>query len=240
MTDDAVNTLMQRFAGLDGVAKCTAVSKYIAMVAYDECGSAIADAVAAAARATGNPALKGWDFELQQLEIIKKGLKPSPAATHIASDSGLAFQPTDQVHFDGILLVGNIDAHGVTIIWCLKWNQGCFDVAMYSDGTLIALQFTVSDFRLLKLEYVKDLRAALLSKGLTVQTVAYIGINKIGQIQWTPISGKGRSICEVEFTLHLSESTPLKISSSPLNNQACLLLRGTTVTIHNTKRKAVS
>ena len=35
---DAVNTLMQRFLGRDGVARCTPVSRYIAMIAYDHIG----------------------------------------------------------------------------------------------------------------------------------------------------------------------------------------------------------
>ena len=113
-----------------------------------------------------------------------------------------------------------------------------FDVAMYSDGTLVTLQFIVSTSHSLKLEYVKDLRAELLGRGVKVQTVAHIGISKDGQLKWTRVSGTGRSSCEVDFTIQLSESSPLKVSSTPYNNAACLLLNGTMVEIHSNKRKA--
>lgn len=56
-TDDAVNSLMQRFRDGGGAGKATAVSKFIVMIAYDKCGSMVAEAVALAAKATGNPSL---------------------------------------------------------------------------------------------------------------------------------------------------------------------------------------
>ena len=72
-TVDAVNTLMQRFRGRDDVARCAPVSRYIAMVAYDHVGGELLEAVKAVASNTDNPSLQGLAFELEQLEIIKKG-----------------------------------------------------------------------------------------------------------------------------------------------------------------------
>jgi energy-coupling factor transporter ATP-binding protein EcfA2 len=74
-TRDAVNSLMQRFTDSQEIGKCTAVSRYILMQAYERCGTDMVEAVTMAAIATGNPVLKGWAFELEQLEVIKKVLK---------------------------------------------------------------------------------------------------------------------------------------------------------------------
>lgn len=74
-TDDAVNSLMQRFRGNCSIAKVTGVSQFVVMIGYDKCGSKVAEAVDAAANATGNPSLRGWAFELKQLEIIKMVFK---------------------------------------------------------------------------------------------------------------------------------------------------------------------
>ena len=249
MTDDAVNTLMQRFRDRDGVAKCAPVSRYIAMIAYEKCGEKVVNAVSTAATRTGNPSLKGWAFELQQLEIIKKGFHPTPPSTHIFSDSGLAFLPTRQVHFDGTNLEGNIDGTNLegnvdvpqtTVVWCLKWNQGCFDVALYSKPVLVTLQFTVSKTHSLKLEYVRELREAFSSRGIKVETVAHIGINEDGQLHWKSATGTGRGNCEVDFTIQVNTSSPLKASSIPYqpNDARLLLPNGTPVEMHDNKRKA--
>ena len=249
MTDDAVNTLMQRFRDRHGLAKCAPVSRYIAMIAYEKCGEKVVTAVSTAATRTGNPSLKGWAFELQQLEIIKKGFHPTPSSTHIFSDSGLAFLPTRQVHFDGTNLEGNIDGTNLegnvdvpqtTVVWCLKWDQGCFDVALYSKPVLVTLQFTVSETHSLKLEYVRELREAFSSRGINVETVAHIGINEDGQLHWKSATGTGRGNCEVDFTIQLNTSSPLKASSMPYNPNAARLLlpNGTPVEMHNNKRKA--
>ena len=51
--------------------------------------------------------------------------------------SGLLFFPTSrQAEFDGAGMAPAIVADG-TVIWCQKWNQGCFDVALYFEKTLI-------------------------------------------------------------------------------------------------------
>lgn len=225
MINDAVITLMQRFP--QSVLQSVSTSQWSHT-------SAVALWPTLLPRATGNSALEGWAFELQQLEILKKGIQFPPAA----SDSGLAFLPTDEAHFDGGILVGDIDAHRITIIWCLEWNQGCFRVAVYCKGTLVTFQFTVSTSHSLKLEDVKDLRPELLGRGELVKTVAHIGINKDGQLKWTRVGGARGSSCQVDFTNQLSESSSLKVSSAPYNTGRVLAtLNAATVEMHSNKRK---
>jgi hypothetical protein len=62
----------------------------------------------------------------------------------------------------------------------------------------------------LELLYVRELHGAFKSKSIAVGTVAHIGINAV-----TP-TGAGRPHCEVEFTVQLSESSPLQASSTPM------------------------
>ena len=100
----AVNSLMQQFSG-----KAVAVSRYILFIAYEKAGAKLVQAVQAVADATGNSALKGWGFELRQLEIIKSAIKQSDLhgeAKVVRSKEGLAFRPLSdrQLDYDGSTL----------------------------------------------------------------------------------------------------------------------------------------
>ena len=77
----------------------------------------------------------------------------------------------------------------------MKWDQGSFDMAIYFNGILIMLQFTVSKKHSLKLEYVKELHNAFKSRGIDVETVAHIGINKDGKLKWEAATGtRGQTV----------------------------------------------
>jgi hypothetical protein len=65
-----------------------------------------------------------------------------------------------------------------TIIWCKKWNQGCFDVAHYDDATLVALQFATAATHSLKFVCIRRLRKALLDLGLTLTRIVHVGVRK--------------------------------------------------------------
>jgi hypothetical protein len=54
---------------------------------------------------------------------------------------GLPFYPTSQAEFNETDLTSGVVQDGTIIIWCQKWNQGCFDVAFYVNDTLITVQF---------------------------------------------------------------------------------------------------
>jgi hypothetical protein len=69
-TYESVNTLMQSFSVSERESMCTPVSKYVMRRAYDECGEELTAAVESVAKATNNPTLKGWAFELSQLDKI--------------------------------------------------------------------------------------------------------------------------------------------------------------------------
>ena len=70
----AANTLMlqQQFPNAAGFPKCVAVSCCVLLYASERCTAGrFVDAVFAMANLTGNQSLKGWAFELNQLELIK-------------------------------------------------------------------------------------------------------------------------------------------------------------------------
>lgn len=67
---------------------------------------------------------------------------------------------------------------GVSVIWCLKWNRGCFDVAFYIDTTLVTVQFTLQEEHSLKPNYIRGLRKALMDKSMAVDKSVHIGVRK--------------------------------------------------------------
>ena len=204
---------------------------------------------------TDNPSLKGWAFELQQLEIINKVLRTRSDTMISVSGSrtdgldGLAFRPSRETQYDGIALVkergkGTLsetdfsELRGETVVvWCMKWNQGCFDVAIYhgETGTLATLQFTVSDSHSLHLEYVRHLRDAFHNANFSLQTFSHIGISKDGALNWHDATGTGHRFCDPDFEIVRSESKPLRSVDQqlPLN----LVPEGTKVIMYTNKRR---
>ena len=215
----AVNTLMQRFSTQQGKRHCVAVSKYILIHAYEKCESALISAVESIAEATGNPALKGWAFELKQLEVIKGVLKSS-MEQHVKNEQGLVLIPSSETNYDGMLNDTGPLTSG-TLIWCLKWNQGCFDLAFYWNEILVTLQFTISAEHSLKLEHVKHLRDALLASGNLVDSVIHIGIVPDGQdpLKFKTPTGTGSNNCETEFAVRVCVGSALKVEDGRANIQ---------------------
>ena len=243
-TDGAVNSLMQRFSNYDGVTTVAAVSEFVAMAAYAKKGHELAQAIDAAANATRNPALKGWAFELKQLEEIKKALQQHG---YVYSKDGIFFQPTHQVHYNDNekILEGEINESNTTIILCRKWNQGCFDAAIYSNRTLVTVQFTTSSKHSVKFQYIRELKKACeLEKGLKVDTIFHIGVNNEGnKICWDPKSGQGASHWDKDYEICLCSSFPLVGDADPTqqaqkeNNFRPNNDSGETVTMYHKKRK---
>lgn len=186
------------------------MSQFVVMIGYDKCGSKVAEAVDSAAEATGNPSLRGWAFELKQLEVIKKVLISALDTDFVMTDDGFVLHPTRQANYDGQSLKQDVIEDETTIIWCLRWDQGCFDVAIYCKGTLATVQFTFSDIHSLKLEYVRQLRDELQHHDHSVREVVHIGINNAGELRWKAATGTGAPKGEVDFTVQVCALSPLK------------------------------
>ena len=265
-TASAVNTLMQQFEG-----RCTPVSKYVLFCAYEKCKGELVRSVRAAANATNNPSLKGWAFELEQVDLIRSSLESGDMNPQsVTNGKGFIFHPRLQAEFDEENFTGDFQFEGADvpptrpwgrfgvwargrwrwtlrtfrrspvmddevvseeekvtepspqqdglIIWCLKWNQGCFDVAFYENEILVTLQFTVSEKHSLKLGYVRKLRAALERKGVPLSKFVHIGVR---MKDWTEFRfedavGEGRQVGEEEpeFEIDICRSPPLRKTSS--------------------------
>lgn len=112
----------------------------------------------AAASASGNPSLKGWAFELEQIDLIRLSFESGEIYPQsVTNEKGLIFRPRLQAEFNETNVI-SANVENDTVIWCLKWNQGCFDVAFYMNETLITIQFTVRAKHSLNLGYVRKLR----------------------------------------------------------------------------------
>ena len=223
----AVNTLMQQSPDAAGFPQCVAVSRYVLLHASERCSGRLVDAVYAMANLAGNPSLQGWAFELSQLELIKtvfKTIRASDATAaaedvYIGTKDGLAFAPRDETTYDGDMFPSNwkfLDDE-TTIIWCLKWNQDCFDVALYKKGTLITLQFTRQDDHSLKLQFITRLRKAIKDTGKEVEKVIHIGVVEadVTTFRFKAAEGTGRSNCEMEYIVKICHASPLEKIQSP-------------------------
>ena len=213
-SSDSVNNLMQQFMASDSNQKCTPLSHYVLMEAYERCRNKLVDAVNQVADACGNPALQGWAFELKQLELVRNAMLANSAEPkkRLSADK-FSYVPASEAEYDGKILRAD-SLHDVGgVIWCLKWDQGCFDVAFYSNKTLITIQFTVADEHSLKLEYIKELRSALLANNKEVSTIVHVGIvdGSVRLFKFKPPTGAGRSTrgCEVEFEVSVCKSSKL-------------------------------
>lgn len=209
----AVNSLMQQFTDERGRnPKCLAVSQYVLLHAATKNTESLVDAVSAMAVLTGNPSLQGWAFELRQIEVIKSAFKEreTGGSAYIGNTEGLALLPRSEIAYNGSLFVPdvNIGDDTCTIIWCLKWNQGCFDVAFYVGTKLVTLQFTNHS---LKLQYVTSLRNALVAKGKTVSQVVHIAVveSDVQQFRFKTAEGTGRRTHDVDYTVNIFHTTSL-------------------------------
>ena len=214
----AVNSLMQQFNGVT-----TAVSKYVLFKAYSKVEGRLVEALRAAAEKFENPLLRGWAFELQQLHTIKTVLENNSLdgsrEKSLKSKEGLCFQPVKngEASFDGNKLS---KSHGVelncgTIIWCMKWNQGCFDVAFFTKNTLLTLQFTVAGVHSLKVHYINALKNAIEnSGGLKIKTCIHVGVvggddNTLNAFNFLDPEGAGRRAWNLDFTLRTYKASEL-------------------------------
>ena len=216
----SVNTLMQQFKG-----RTAAVSRYVLYEAYEKMEGRIVSAVEAAAKKSDNPALKGWAFELDQLHTIKTVFKNNSIKDSLKkvlkSKEGLSFQPVEngEVSFDGEELSKSpqTEFESGTIIWCMKWNQGCFDAAFFKDEVLLTLQFTVAGDHSLKVQYIRDLKNVIESSlGKEIKAfhhVAVVGGNAsaFDNFRFKDPEGVGRDgpAWKRDFTLKTHKASPL-------------------------------
>ena len=132
------------------------------------------------------------------------------------------FYPRSEATFDGSTLTMPKQSVGLVVIWCLKWNQGCFDVALFWGGRLVTLQFTIAASHSLKLEYVSQLRSALLPHGLDPnEKVLHWFIVKhdvLEKFKHTTPTGTGRPSCRLEFTVSVCKSTVFEIAKGVAEN----------------------
>ncbi|KAG7341141.1 hypothetical protein IV203_023092 [Nitzschia inconspicua] len=216
----SVNTLVQQFKG-----RTAAVSRYVLFEAYEKMEGKLVSAVKAAAEHSDNPALKGWAFELEQLHTIKTVFKNNSTKNSVKqlliSKEGLCFQPVEngEVSFDGKKLSNSPDTEfeSGTIIWCMKWNQGCFDAAFFKDEVLLTLQFTVGSDHSLKVQYISDLKNAIenrLEKDIKAfHHVAVVGGNAsaFDNFCFKDPEGAGRNGAgwNLDFTVKTHKASPL-------------------------------
>jgi len=226
----SVNSLMQQFNGFT-----TAVSRYVLFEAFDRVEDRLVGAVQAAAINSGNPALKGWAFELQQLHTIKTVLRNNSVDNcllkSLKSNEGLCFQPVKggEAKFDGneLLMSPGVVLNSGTLIWCMKWNQGCYDVAFFKGNTLLTLQFTVSGAHSLKLQYIEALKDEIERKRFEVETFIHVGVvggddaNAFNEFRFQDAEGGGRSKRVLDFTVRTYKSSAL-ISSDGEEQEECL------------------
>ncbi|KAG7358001.1 hypothetical protein IV203_014588 [Nitzschia inconspicua] len=216
----SVNTIMQQFKG-----RTATVSRYVLFEAYEKMEGKLVSAVKTAAEHSDNPALKGWAFELEQLHTIKTVFKNNSTKNSVKkkliSKEGLCFQPVEngEVSFDGKKLSNSPETEfeSGTIIWCMKWNQGCFDAAFFKDEVLLTLQFTVGGDHSLKVQYISDLKNAIensLEKEIKAfHHVAVVGGNAsaFDNFRFKDPEGVGRNGAgwNLDFTVKTHKASPL-------------------------------
>ena len=97
----------------------------------------------------------------------------------VVSQDSLCFCPRHTVYYDGneIRRFGSTaPLTDGTVIWCMKWNQGCFDVAFVKGNTLLTLQFTISPAHSLKIQYITALKDEMERKSVVFDTVNHIAV----------------------------------------------------------------
>ena len=221
-TPSSVNTLIQQFDN-----STSPVSKYILFHAYDRCKTKLVRSVKAAAQQSNNPALKGWAFELCQIDLIRLSLE-SPAAKpeYITNNDRFHFYPQSSVDYtEKTLENGTIEDKegGAVIIWCMKWNQACFDVALYQHKTLVTIQFTVAEEHSLKPNFIRRLRDQLMKQNIQVERVVHVGVRDGTEFKFkleTVGTGRQGNAREPQFTIFAYHSLPLVNKAGTIAFQA--------------------
>lgn len=168
-TATSVSSLLQKIGG-----RVFPVSKYFLLIAYEKCKGKLVRALKSAAELAGNPAMKGWAFEIEQLDILSDQMASSK---FVVNGNGMIALPvTDKaVIYDGCNLTGNT-SRDCFVIKCSKWNQGCFDSAFFFDNHLVTANFTISDSHSVKVRYISMLKVALESLEKEIKSVTHLGI----------------------------------------------------------------
>jgi len=168
--------------------------------------------VRAVAESTGNPALKGWVFVLEQLDVIEQRIQTDTGIL-VSEDETivLPISSGEMTTYDGSEM-RNISSDAFTI-WCSGWNQGCFDVAFYDKSSLITMNFTVSDRHSLKIDSVLDLKDALESSGKPVSSLNHIAVveekAQCDRFGFDAIEGVDKSVEQTLFFIHTARSQKL-------------------------------
>ena len=182
--EDCVNSLMQQLrnksANDRGIYEIQAfpVSKYVLEKAYLNAGKELLSALTAAAEKSDNPALQGWAFEIEQLDFVRSAIEEGKAFANFQHTLVLPTGPLLGVKFNGNTVSGCKEGVETFVIFCTKWNQGCFDAALFHDGQLLTLQFTVSLKHSLKMNFIRDLKESLKATGKDVKKLGHIAIVK--------------------------------------------------------------
>lgn len=176
-----MNTLMQVLPAGEGYEQSPfPVSRYVMLKAYEKCGQELVKAVRAASDATKNPVLRGFAFELEQIDLLERSRKVKKA---VANETSTIVLPTsgEKAIYDGYHL-SNLPQGSSFLIECLKWNQGCYDSALYHDQTLVTIQFTLQKTHTLKVSYIRCLIRALEAAKKNVRDVSHVAIVEDRQI----------------------------------------------------------
>ena len=166
-----MSSLLQRLNG-----KVFPVSKYFLYEAHRACREELVSSLKVAAEASNNPAMKGWAFELEQLEIVAAEMESRNSVTNSVTPPTLVVPISNTwVEYDGNQIKGE-PSGDVFSIRCTMWNQGCFDLAFYFHGHLLTVNFTISTSHSLKVQYLKCLKHALEVAHKTVNNVTHISV----------------------------------------------------------------
>jgi hypothetical protein len=211
-TPYAVNSLMQRLPHMSRT-RVYPVSKFVLEKVYTKVGKRLLDKLVAAADNSSNPVLQGWVYELEQLDLLRAAIHASAPCTNEMRSLVLYADSIDLVHYDGTKLEGLKDKVTSFFIVCSLWNQGCFDAAIFHEGKLLTLQFTMSPKHTLKVRYIMDLKKVLNDKGLSVAGIHHIAIVKNDSVAevFEFESPRYRSCTDLEapVTVNLSRSSRL-------------------------------
>ena len=212
-TPSSVSSGMQLIDG-----KYIPVSEYFLHVAHKECKEQLTASVRAAADSSNNPALKGWAFELEQLDVIEQVIKTDPRIL-VSEDRALVLPISsgETTTYDG-RSVENVTSDAFTI-WCSRWNQGCFDVAFYVKPNLFTMNFTVAESHSLKINPLRDLKDALEKSKKTVSSLSHIAVveekAKCDSFSFDEAEGVGKSVATVEFSVQTARSQKLIANTTP-------------------------
>eukprot|EP00543_Licmophora_paradoxa_P005022 CAMPEP_0202444158 /NCGR_PEP_ID=MMETSP1360-20130828/3297_1 /ASSEMBLY_ACC=CAM_ASM_000848 /TAXON_ID=515479 /ORGANISM="Licmophora paradoxa, Strain CCMP2313" /LENGTH=616 /DNA_ID=CAMNT_0049060079 /DNA_START=720 /DNA_END=2571 /DNA_ORIENTATION=+ len=211
-TPASVSSGMQRIG-----AQYIPVSEYFLHLAHQRCKAELTKSVRAAADESNNPALKGWAFELEQLDVIEHMIETDAKVLVSEDDAFRLPVPSESITYDGIRFKSNPQGNAFTV-WCSRWNQGCFDVAFYNASKLITLNFTISSTNSLKLNPLRDLVSALQVSGKSVTSVSHIAIveNKANcnDFKFDGAEGGGKIVEQSLFSVETARSQKLKATIS--------------------------